>query len=61
LFTKSIVASRHLEAGTTLTHADLALKKPGNGLGADRLDSLVGRRLRRDVLADTLLAEADVE
>ena len=61
LFTKSIVASRHLEAGTTLTHADLALKKPGSGLGADRLDSLVGRRLRRDVAADTLLAEGDVE
>jgi len=61
LFTKSVVASRPLRAGTRLTRADLALKKPGHGLGADRLDSLVGRRLRRDLPADALLAEADVE
>ncbi len=61
LFTKSIVASRSLVAGTTLTRADLAMKKPGHGLGADRLDSLVGRRLRRDLPADAQIAEADVE
>jgi N,N'-diacetyllegionaminate synthase len=61
LFTKSIVASRPLEAGTTLARSDLALKKPGHGLGPDRLDSLVGRRLRRDLPADAPLAEADVE
>lgn len=61
LFTKSIVASRPLEAGATLTASDLALKKPGGGLGPDRLESLVGRRLRRDLAADAVLAEADVE
>ena len=61
LFTKSIVASRDLEAGTILATGDLAMKKPGHGLGPDRLDSLVGRRLRRDLPADALIAEADVE
>jgi N,N'-diacetyllegionaminate synthase len=61
LFTKSIVASRPLEAGTTLTKSDLALKKPGGGLGPDRLESLVGRRLRRDLPTDAVVAEADVE
>ena len=61
LFTKSVVASRPLEAGTTLAREDLSLKKPGGGLGPDRLDSLVGRRLRRDLPADAVLAETDVE
>jgi len=61
LFTKSVVASRPLEAGTTLARDDLALKKPGGGLGPDRLEELLGRRLRRDLPADAVLAEADVE
>jgi N,N'-diacetyllegionaminate synthase len=59
LFTKSIVASRDLEAGRRLEAADLALKKPGNGLPAGRLDDVVGKTLRRAVAADTLLSEED--
>jgi N,N'-diacetyllegionaminate synthase len=61
LFTKSIVASRDLEAGRRLDPADLMLKKPGDGLPADRLDEIVGKTLRRAVAADTLLREEDFE
>jgi N-acetylneuraminate synthase len=61
LFTKSIVASHDLEAGQLLEAADLALKKPGNGLPADRLDDVVGKTLRHGVAADTLLREEDFE
>ena len=60
LFTKSVVARRDLAAGTVL-HADhLAAKKPGTGIPAARLPALLGRRLRRAVAADTLLADADL-
>ena len=61
LFMKSVVARRALGAGTVLTGADLAAKKPGTGIPAERLSSLVGRRLARDVAADAVLMDEDLE
>jgi N-acetylneuraminate synthase len=60
LFTKSIVARHDLPAGTVLTPQDLALKKPGTGLGPAAMDRLVGAVLQRPVAADELLALDDV-
>jgi N,N'-diacetyllegionaminate synthase len=60
LFTKSVVARRDLPAGATLSAEDLTLKKPGGGLGPDRLDTLVGRRLRAPVAADENVTEEHV-
>lgn len=60
-FGKSIVAARDLKAGTILTPGDLALKKPGTGLGPDRWRDVIGRKLLRDVAADTILTESDLE
>ena len=56
LFTKSVVAAEALSAGTVLTHAHLALKKPGTGLPPEHLEGLVGRRLAVAVAKDTMLA-----
>jgi len=61
IFGRSIAPSRPLEAGATLAEDDLALKKPGTGIPAERLPSLVGRRLRRAVHPDELLREDDLE
>jgi N-acetylneuraminate synthase len=61
IFTRSLVARQALPAGTVLTRDHLAIKKPGTGLPPDRLDEVVGRRLRRAVEADQLLAVEDVE
>lgn len=60
-FGKSVVAARELPAGTRLSEADLALKKPGTGIPAAQLKSVLGRKLKQAVKADTLLAEADLE
>ena len=57
MFGKSLVAARDLPGGHTLARGDLSLKKPGTGIPAARLDEIVGRRLRRAVAANTLLAE----
>lgn len=58
IFAKSVVARRDLPAGTVLAAADLALKKPGTGLPPERLESLVGRRLRATLARDDqVLAE----
>ncbi|UCD77128.1 MAG: N-acetylneuraminate synthase family protein [Desulfobacterales bacterium] len=61
MFTKSIVARRNIEAGTTLTSGDLALKKPGTGIPAARLTEIIGRRLKRSIAADTLISEEDFD
>jgi N-acetylneuraminate synthase len=61
LFTKSVVARSDLVAGTVLAPEHLALRKPGTGLGPERLEGLVGRRLRRAVGANSQLAETDLE
>jgi N,N'-diacetyllegionaminate synthase len=61
VFTKSVVARDDLPAGTVLSREHLAAKKPGTGIPARKLPTLVGRRLRRSVRADELLTENDVE
>jgi N,N'-diacetyllegionaminate synthase len=61
LFTKSVVARSDLIEGTVLGREHLAVKKPGTGIPAIELKGLIGRRLRRPLRRDELLAEADVE
>lgn len=60
IFTKSIVARRPLAAGTVLDSRDLAVKKPGTGIPAERLSEVVGRRLRRDLAPDEMVREEDL-
>jgi N-acetylneuraminate synthase len=60
LFTKSVVTRGALPASTVLGEEHLTVKKPGTGIPAARLPELIGRRLRRPVAADTLLAEEDL-
>jgi N,N'-diacetyllegionaminate synthase len=59
LFTKSIVASRKLSAGHSLTFDDLAFKKPGTGIGANRWESVIGKVLKHDVVQDHFFAMDD--
>ncbi|MGH9013056.1 MAG: N-acetylneuraminate synthase family protein [Acidimicrobiia bacterium] len=61
LFTRSVVARSDLEAGHVLTADDLVAKKPGTGIPATRLPELVGRRLRRAIDRDALLAPEDLD
>ena len=60
LFTKSIVASMDLKTGTTLEEKHLALKKPGDGLSAESLNDLIGKKLLRDIQADEKILQQDV-
>jgi len=61
LFTRSLVASTDLPAGTVIAREHVAIKKPGTGLAPDRLDEIIGRRLARPVVADQVLAAEDIE
>jgi sialic acid synthase SpsE len=53
---KSLVALRGLAAGERLTGEDVAARRPGTGIPPAERDRYVGRRLRVDVAAGTLLA-----
>ena len=55
MFGKSLAPSRPLAAGTVLERGMLTGKKPASGIPVDALDTLVGRRLIRDVTPDRLL------
>ena len=61
LFTKSLVTRVDLTAGTELKEHLLSMKKPGTGIPANRLHDIVGRRLKCDVSAGTILSEKDLE
>jgi N-acetylneuraminate synthase len=61
MFGKSVVARCDLSAGTSLTAAHLTVKKPGNGVPAARLNELLGARLNRNLKADDLVLESDLE
>src|ERR1044072_8585816 len=61
LFTRSLVASASLPAGTVIERDHVVIKKPGTGLPPDRIDEIIGRRLARPVTADQVLAAEDIE
>jgi N,N'-diacetyllegionaminate synthase len=61
LFTRSWVAGQALPAGTVLLEQHLALKKPGTGLPESYKERILGKRLRRAIAVDELLAESDFE
>lgn len=61
MFGKSIVAAVPLKKGTVLKSCHITLKKPGNGLGPELFDSLIGRKMKRQVSADAQLAREDYE
>ena len=52
---KSIVASRRISAGETLTEDNITVKRPGNGLSPMLWDSVVGTKAIRDFEYDSLI------
>jgi N-acetylneuraminate synthase len=58
---KSLVASRPLRAGMPIERDMIDVRSPGRGLQPNRLDSLVGRPLRRDMNAGDFFFESDLQ
>lgn len=59
IFEKSVVSVVAIPAGAVIERAMIGIKKPGTGIPARRLDSIIGRRAARDIPADVLLREED--
>lgn len=61
IFEKSVVSVVDIPAGTLLTPDLLTVKKPGTGIPARELNTLIGRRTATFVPADQLLKPSDVQ
>lgn len=57
---KSLVYSSALPEGHVLVEADLAAKRPADGISPEKADQFIGRTLGRDVLANGLVGYDDV-
>lgn len=52
---KSIHLSKNLTAGHALTNEDMVMKRPGDGISPMLLDTIIGKKLKTDLKADTQL------
>jgi N,N'-diacetyllegionaminate synthase len=58
---KSLVVIRGLPAGTVLEPSMLTAKRPGTGISPSRIEDVLGRRTRRTIDEDSVLAWEDLE
>lgn len=58
---RSIVAKQTLNPGDIITEDLVTFKRPATGLSPSMLDSIIGRRLRRQVASDQLIDFADLD
>lgn len=61
VFTKSLVAARPIPAGTVLDRSMVALKKPGTGIPASKLQGVLGRRVKSSLETDEFILEENLE
>ena len=57
---KSLVASRSLKIGEKIKRNDILIKSPGQGLSPQKLNELVGKRLKRNVGEEEYFYESDI-
>lgn len=58
---RSIVTAEHVPAGTILTRELLKTKRPGTGIPSHRISEIVGQKTQRDIPANTMFTEDDLE
>ncbi|SKB93699.1 N-acetylneuraminate synthase family protein [Daejeonella lutea] len=49
IFEKSIVTSRPIKAGDTISQEDLAYKKPGDGIPAAKWQEIIGKKVNKEL------------
>ena len=58
---KSLVATRHVSKGETITRDMICVKSPGQGVQPDRLDELIGKKSKREIEKNGFFYESDIE
>jgi len=57
---KSIHLAKTLKAGAILRETDLLMKRPGDGISPMLIDSIVGRKIKRDLMEDHKINWSDL-
>ena len=57
---KSLVASKDLKNGKILNSSDIKTLSPGQGLSPQKLDSLLGKKLKRDMNEEDFFFQSDI-
>ena len=57
---RSVVASKDLKEGDTLSMSDLDVKRPGTGIPAHKIYEIVGKKLNKDIKEDYVIYENDL-
>ena len=60
IFTKSIYYNNDIKKNVILKKTHLQLKKPGDGVGADQLENLIGRKMKKAVHKGSKLSLSDI-
>jgi N-acetylneuraminate synthase len=58
---RSVIVTRNIRRGETLTKENLGAKRPGTGLPPEKLEELIGKIVIRDIEADTMIYAEDVQ
>ena len=61
IFMKSLYSTRALNKGEKITANDLTTKKPGSGIPANKINQIVGRIMKKDVDANSMIQMDDLE
>ena len=61
MFMKSVFTNQDIKQGETFTQQHVTTKKPGIGIPANKIDQVIGKKARRNITANTLLNNDDLE
>lgn len=57
---RSVIALKDLMVGDVIQREDLGAKRPGDGISVAEINSLVGKTVKKNILADTLIKREDL-
>jgi N-acetylneuraminate synthase len=60
-YRRSIISAKDLKAGTIISENDLDFRRPGTGISPFNAGLLIGKKLLKDIDADTLISFDDVQ
>ena len=58
---RSLIAARDIPAGHIFTAEDLDAKRPGDGIPPNAIRQVIGKKAMRDIAADEILRQEDME
>ena len=58
---KSIVSAINLSVGDILTEENITVKRPGNGISAEKYYDILGKKIKKEIPKDTVIQLEDLE